>query len=348
MGTLFSGMIHVTGEPDTGKTTFALECGAEPSKIAFIDDDVKGRATVEQLGGKGNFAIYHDLIAETRGMKELEFHAYGMKIVNEILDYPGEIDAVIWDTWARFEASFKPYVNQYPAKFKNNWSKMGELKGAEEWIEAQRYETDTINALAGKARLVILITHLKQYRVGGKEIAGKYVPRGQAPLIEKSLFRLWLRQNPSGRPVPIGLVLKRLSLKRLTDRGIRTTNILPRRLVPRPEDESLWDTINWYYDNPVGDRPPTADEVPNAFELSILDGGLTPDQRLSLELALHEAETQVSNQEATLINPETEIMEQIRAYRAQNPSANNTEIMTHVAGATVGLIIKSRVAKDEA
>ena len=41
------GIIQVTGPHDVGKTTFALECGAK--RILFVDDDIKGRNTVEGI-----------------------------------------------------------------------------------------------------------------------------------------------------------------------------------------------------------------------------------------------------------------------------------------------------------
>ena len=31
-----TGLIHVTGEPDSGKTTFAISNGFKPSEIAFL------------------------------------------------------------------------------------------------------------------------------------------------------------------------------------------------------------------------------------------------------------------------------------------------------------------------
>ena len=36
----------------------------------------------------------------------------------------------------------------------------------------------------------------------------------------------------------------------------------------------------------MGDRPPTPEETPNAFELSILDGTLTEDQRRTYQMIL--------------------------------------------------------------
>lgn len=347
MSVLFSGLIHVTGEIDSGKTTFALECGALPEKIAFIDDDIKSKSVVNQLLESGHkFAIYHDLVAETKGMKEIQFHEHCMKIIQEILDYPDEIEAVIWDTWSRFEASFKPVVSKNPSKFKDYWSPMGTIKGGEEWLEAQRYSSEVINRLLNKSKLVIMVTHLKQYRIGSKEISGKFVPKCQAPLIEKSLLRLWLRQNPTGRPVPIGLVLKRLNEKRVTERGIRTINILPRRLVPNDDEHSLWDVIFRYYNEPFGDRAPFPEETPNEYELSILEGTLTPDQKVALRLVLADSETELAaTEEVGLTEKNADVIESIRSYITEHPDYKNDEVLKNVEGATVPLIIKAKMNK---
>jgi hypothetical protein len=61
---------------------------------------------------------------------------------------------------------------------------------------------------------------------------------------------------------------------------------VPRKITPAEEDESLWDTIWRYWDEPFGRRVPEPHETPNAFELSILDGTLTVDQRRMLNLML--------------------------------------------------------------
>lgn len=342
MSVLFSGLVHVTGDNDVGKTTFALECGAPPEKMVFIDDDVKGRGVVNQLAEKGHkFAIYHDLISETKGMKEIQFHEHCMKIVQEILEYDGEIEAVVWDTWSRFEQSFKPIVTKSPSKFKDFWSPMGVIKGGEEWLESQRYSTEIMNRILGKSKLLILVTHLKPYRVGTKEIPGKSIPRCQAPVIEKSTLRLWLRQNPNGRPVPIGLVLKRLSDRRVTDRGIRTMNILPRRIVPLDDEQSLWDVIARYWAEPVGDRIPTEIETPDEYELSILEGTLTKDQKVSLELVLAELQSGTSDEIVTQ-DEDDPIITEIKEYRKEHPNASNSEIVKAVTGATMALVLKSK------
>jgi len=280
---LITGLIHVTGEHDVGKTSFALECGADPSRICFFDSDVKGRSTVEQLRNAGvEFGAYHDLVKLDVGMRELEFHAACMKLIDGI--QPGQYDAIIWDTWTRFAKTYHPYVLEHPSEFKLKWNPMGPIKGAQQWKEAQWYEAQTLNHLQTLAPIVIIVTHLKDFYLNDAK-TGKQVPDASRTLARVPRFRIWLRHNPNS-PVPIGLVLKRLDTKLSTPRGLRTVSILPRKIVPREDDASLWDTIGEYFENPVGLRKPTLEETPNEFELSILDGTLTTGQRHTLHLML--------------------------------------------------------------
>ncbi len=293
---LISGIIHVCGEPDTGKTTFALECGAHPSRICFLDDDVKGRATVNQLTSSGvEFGAYHDLAALASGKTELDFYAACMKIVDAIK--PRQFDAIIWDTWTNFQKTLHPYVLANRSKFRATWAAMGQMKGAQEWQEAQRHEAAILNQLQSKAKVVIIVTHLKDYYEGSKKVPGKQIPAASKTMTRVPVFRIWLRPNPAS-PVPIGLVLKRVDVKKVVeDKGVRTVSVLPRKIVPRPEDQSLWDTIRWYFEHPAGEHEPTENEIPDAFELSILNSTLTLEQRHLFELMLNVGALEESSDE---------------------------------------------------
>lgn len=281
---LIRGIIQVTGEIDTGKTTFALECGAEAERICFLDSDTKGRATIDQLLADGiTFGAYHDLTALAEGKRELEFLAACLAIVDSI--EVGQFDAIIWDTWERFGKCFHPYVVAHPAEFKQKWSPSGKIKGAEQWQEAQQYESRVLNRLGKLAPVVIVVSHLKDDYFNNVK-TGKQKPASSRTLNRVPRFRIWLRHNPES-PVPIGLVLKRVDKKMAVEgKGLRTVSVLPRRIAPRPDDESLWDTIGWYFENPVGLRQPTPNETPDEFELSILDGTLTHEQKHTLNLML--------------------------------------------------------------
>lgn len=276
---LISDIIHVTGGHDTGKTTFGLECGAMPADICFFDDDVKGRATVEELRRLQDFGAYHDLVTLNEGKTEVEFYLACMELVNAIR--PGQFNAIIWDTWTRFAKCMHPYVVTHRDEFKKHWSSMGKIKGAEEWIEAQQLEARVLNKLRSLAPVVVIVTHLKDYYANNAKVPGKQVPAASRTINRVPGFRIWLKHNPTS-PVPIGLVYKRVAVRKITPRGIRTISVLPRKIMPREGDESLWDTIAYYFENPVGLRDLTADEIPDEFEMSILNETLTKDQKMTL------------------------------------------------------------------
>lgn len=280
---LVTGIIHVTGEPDVGKTTFALESGAPPDRIWFVDDDVKGQSTVSELLAAGyEFGRYDDLTTIGQGKRELEFHQACLDLVSGV--QPGQFDVLIWDTWTRFAKTCHPYVLANLAAFRQRWSTYGKIKGAQQWQEAHRYEAQILNHLQSLVPTVIVITHLKDFYLNDAK-TGKQVPACSRTLVRVPRFRIWLRHNEHS-PVPIGLVLKRLDKKVVTDKGLRTVSILPRKIVPRPGDRSLWDTIAMYFNEPIDIGKPTPTETPTEYELSILDGTLTADQKHTLELML--------------------------------------------------------------
>lgn len=292
---LIRGIIQVTGEPDVGKTTFALECGADPSRICFFDADVKGRATVDQLLSSGiRFGIYHDLNTLAEGRREVEFFLAVKGLIDAIK--PDQYDAIIFDTWGRFGKCFHPYVLANPSEFKLKWSPSGRIKGAEQWQEAQQYEARILNHLGTLSPVVIIVSHLKDHYLNSAK-TGKQVPASSRTFDRVPRFRIWLRHNPSS-PVPIGLVLKRIDKKEYVQGvGLRTVSVLPRKIVPKEGERSLWDSIARYFKAPVGTREPTEDEMPNDFEMSILDGTLTKEQRYTLELMLKAGAVETAEEE---------------------------------------------------
>lgn len=265
------GLIHVTGEPDTGKTTFALECGFKPGEICFFDDDLKTQAIATMLEEAGTpFGAYFNLTKLSLNMREVQYHDLVVDLIDK---QPKNVfKAVIFDTWSRFENTLHPVIQKNPGRFREFYSPMGAIKGAEMWKASFDYEAAIIDKLAQVAPLVILVTHLKDQAIGSAK-SGKQIPDCKKPVVEKSRMRIWVRHNPDG-PKPIGLVLKRLSRVTADENGIRAVNVLPRKLNP-----CTWKHILEYWENPVDDREPTSGEMPNDFELSILDGVLTEDQK---------------------------------------------------------------------
>jgi len=281
-------IVHITGESDVGKTTMALECGALPEEIVFIDSDIKGATKVSQLASTGmQFGMYRDALNDTRGMLEIERYQYYIGVIEEIRQLDeSKRRAIIFDTWEPFEKTLQPVVSKDPKKFREFYSPMGTIRGSEIWLASFDYEAEIVGELSALCDLLILVTHVKNYNVGGKRIEGKVVADCKRPVVQKSLVRIWLKHNPKSS-VPIGLVMKRLGKTGyVEDKGIRTVNVLPRKITPREGDESLWDTIKYYWEHPIGNRKPEAWETPDEFELSILEGTLTEDQKLTFRLML--------------------------------------------------------------
>ncbi|MEA4811187.1 MAG: hypothetical protein VB108_01300 [Anaerolineaceae bacterium] len=285
-----TGLVHITGEPDTGKTTLALSCGFKPEEIVFFDDDVKTQSIADMLKAQGTpFGVYENLTKASLGMREVEYHSLVMSKINALP--VGKFKAFIFDTWTRFENTFNPTIQENPLKYRKYYSPNGTFKGVEMWKAAFDLEAAVIDQMTQVAPLVILITHLKDHAIGSAK-TGKEVPDCKKPVIEKARFRIWTRHNSSS-PAPIGLVLKRLSKVEVGPEGIRPINVLPRKINP-----CTWRRILEYWNDPIGDREPSADEMPNAFELSILDDALTADQKDALHINAIEADNAVEEKNA--------------------------------------------------
>lgn len=325
-----SGIIHVTGEHDTGKTLFALQCGARPSGICFFDDDVKGRATIDQIKSSVMIGAYHDLNEIHKGKREVEFHKAIMSIIDDIK--PGQYEAIIFDTWTRFASTCRATVIKNPSAYREQWSSMGKIKGAEQSQEATRLEMQILGYLGSLAKTVIVTTHLKDHYLNDAR-TGKMIPACGRALESVPVFRVWLRMNPSGNPVPVGLVLKRPSKSFWNEekQAIDTVNVMPRKIVSRDGDTSLWDSIWRYWDNPIGNSKPSKEETPDEYELSILDGTLTKDQSRTLRLMIekglvgHDDDIAVSDEQnvmtigATAPNTSDELSlpERLRLHRGE-------------------------------
>jgi len=130
-------------------------------------------------------------------------------------------------------------------------------------------------------------------------------------------MRLWLRQNPEGG-VPIALVLKRISKIEIDDNGIKPVNVLPRKVTPRDGALSIWDGINYYWSNPYGNRQPEENEIPTPFELSILDGILTDDQKEYWQAELKAKELQEKEEQSFLSNQYNEQKDFIKSLIPDN------------------------------
>ncbi len=263
------GIILVSGEHDTGKTIFALG-RTHPSRTAYIYDDVKPPPLQP-----GDFGFYHDLTTgDISSLKLFQFREYCLNLIEGL---PEGLEGIIWDTWTRAGTALRNWAVANSQHFREREAFVmrhdPKVLGAQAWQEAHRYESSIIARLKEKAPNITLVAHTKSDFTTGAPVAD----------VGKTLdticsMRLWLRHNEDSA-VPVALVLKRVVASQITENGTKFINILPRRIKPLPDEESLWDSIKRYQDNPMGNRHPTDDESPTPHELSILDGTLTDDQK---------------------------------------------------------------------
>lgn len=305
----YQGITHFTGDPDSGKTIAMLQV-THPSRIAFFHDDVKVPPVKP-----ADFGLFVDLVQEAKGRKLLELRQFVLDKLYTLK--PGKFDAIIFDTWARFGLSLRQYAILNPAEFRemNTFSKLGSAKGGEMWGEAHRYEALVISELAKIAPFVGLVTHLKDAYEGGAK-TGRKIPDAGRSFDRVCNFRVWLRHNPDSG-VPIGLVLKRLNESKVTERGLEVVNVLPWKLVPKDDENSVWDTIDRYRSSPFGNRQSLPDETPNAFEMSILTGVMTKEQREIWQANLKEKHN-LEQEELTLIDTqEGDIVARVKAMDSE-------------------------------
>ncbi len=332
MAILFPGIIHVTGEPDSGKTTFAIGCGAPADRIVFIDGDVKAGAIQNELSMSGqSFFQYINLVEILAGKKENEIFDIVMKIIDDLEKKKGKFDVIVFDNWTIFENVLEPYVEANPTKFRQKWSPMGVIKGAQMWQSSFDLEAQILDHMSKIAQLVILTTHLKP-EVRQQVKTGRSIPDCKKPLAQKTHLRIWLHLNPES-PEPIGLVLKRISKHENTQDGIKTINVLPRKLVP-----CTWEKIREYWNNPVGTRKPLPEETLDEYEMSVLDGILTADQKLVLQLNLAGGNL---DEEDTIQQEENKFSEEIvEKVKKLKTDGNSIPVIARETGLNIPEVIK--------
>lgn len=273
-----TGIVHITGDVDSGKTTLAYSVGVPPDEIAFIDNDLKGEELHRQL----HFGSYFNLVRmfrQNNGSKPVDFYVMVKRLLDDMPD--DKFSLLVFDNFSQLEDGINSWTEDHIQSVSN--LTIGQAKNASPltWTAKRIHYASILDLMLSKAPLVILTTHLRDRWVGMRKTEMKEA-RCQQPLVEKSSLRIWLKHN-SDSPAPIGLILKRTSssVYNPETRLIEIHSVLPRRMSP-----CTWERIKWYMENPIGNRRPTKEETPTEYELSILDGTLTKDQKLMLELSM--------------------------------------------------------------
>lgn len=272
-----NGILNVTGQSGVGKTSFATEGFAQdPKKIAVISWDVKHFEGEDQIGFYRSLAYimsekdkYSDPQIE---MMEASHQAFK--------DLPPDLDILVLDAWEVFSKSLAGYVQKHRMELKKNWFGANQF-----WLtleirgHAHTYEAALLDAFQRRAKQVVVINHLQNEFNDQNQPTGRQLPASSRSVIQKSGVRIWLIPN-GDKPYPRGLVIKNTSQKSFVKgKGLRTVAVLPQKLSydvvdTSQEYVSLWDVINHYESNPVGNRELKLYERMNENEHALVEAAL--------------------------------------------------------------------------
>lgn len=274
-----SGTVEITGEHDSGKSLLAFQAMRDPSKFAFLDADTKGRELVDSIQAQTKLGYYYDVVSR-RGSTPLP-KQYPL-ILNAINAIPNDMEVIVFDNWKVVYDTARAHITANRSDYGDNnfWKGDSEIIQGLTSKVARREEERLINLLRGKARLVLITSHLTDQYLNKKK-TGVQVSDTSATFDQICYLRLRLRHNPTNSPVPVALVMKRFS-KPVFEGGVFDyVNVLPPKLTPRSGEKSIWHVIGRYWNDPVGDRELTQDETPTLEEVAMMRGELTPLQRES-------------------------------------------------------------------
>lgn len=283
----YNGLVTTTGSKDSGKTTFNLQV-APLKQIAFFHSDVKYPGVPKE-----EFGLFCDLQEMADGKALFGFREAFLKFIDKIPN--GKYPVWIFDTWTRLGEAARTYVishaNQFREKEAFIMTHDPKMVGAQKWRDAHEYEANFISSLYRKTGggYLGLIIHTKDDTQAGAK-TGKAIPDSGKALEQASNFRVWLIRN--GRALPTVVTTKRMTEAKVVNGVYQPTNILPDRFDCQEQDKSIWDAIDRYRKEPVGNRQPREEERPNEYELSIIQNTLTREQKEIWKFNLEEKRRQ--------------------------------------------------------
>lgn len=278
------GVIHVTGMPDSGKTSFATSVpGVMPDDMAFFDFDGKSAGLAKEMAEAGTpFFFYENALETMKGMKPFDvFEAVDAKI-QTLMKKKAHISVVIFDNWApTMEEALRAKGMDILSEISDITPGQARAISQITWPATKRFYAQWVQTIAEWADMVFIITHTKAYQVGQTKVPGVYEARGQDVLTQLPVFRVWTIASQSNGGAPNALILKRLAKRIVTPKGLEVVNVLPPKISP-----CTWKKIIEYMENPVGDRKLLPEETPSPAEAVWAGGEFLPDQKEAIMAAM--------------------------------------------------------------
>lgn len=310
------GVIHITGMPDSGKTTFCTTVpGVLPEDIVFFDFDGKSSDLASSLEAGGSPFFYYENTLHTQAKKKPVdvFKSVDDKVA-ELKKKKPHIKVVIFDNWApTMEEALREKGMSILDQISNVSAGQAKAISQITWPATKRFYAQWLQGIAEWADMVFVITHTKPFQIGQTKVPGVYEAKGQDVLTQLPIFRAWLLSSNDNGGAPSGLVMKRISKAVVSASGIKMVSILPPRLTP-----CTWEKIYQYMDDPVGNRPLLPDEVPSPWEATLVGGEYLPDQKIAINAAMELARN-APNEEEVVYN-DLDLTKFVKEHMALNES----------------------------
>jgi len=297
----YRGIIEIVGEHDGGKTLAALGVSYPYKKTVFVDDDVKGDATVkklEELEGKKREEIFADYIDLRLWRAKLGKTPTATQLLEKVVDPVVEQickkkhEVIIWDTARIIYQSARGHVDTHQSDYRS----VVNFRGSSQIIQglvsrvARMIEQSYLSKLRDACEVLVVTHHIKDWYANNVVVG--VIPESSSTYSEICTMRMWLRRNPYNM-LPTILFLKRPNIpskSRSKSGRMRFINVVPPKITPSAKDESIWDAIARYEADPIGNRELRPDETPTKEEMSLISGTLSDDQKALMMEALKHME----------------------------------------------------------
>lgn len=285
----YRGIVEIVGEHDTGKTIAMLQTAYPYKKTVFVDDDVKGDATIkqwEEMEGKSRQEIFAEYIDLREWRAKLGKTPTPTQLLEKVVDPVVEhitkkkYEVIVWDTARIIYQSARGHVEKHQSDYRDvvKWQGSSTIIQGLVSRVARTIEQSYLTRLKDSCELLLVSHHIKDWYVNNVVVGVK--PESSGTYSEICTMRMWLRRNPQSK-VPIILFLKRPSIPVKPKAGGRPKfkNIVPPKITPIAADESIWDAIERYERNPIESRELRPDEQPTKEEMTLISETLSDDQR---------------------------------------------------------------------
>lgn len=286
------GIVLVTGERGTGKTSLALgHPVSSPKELGILNFDGK---EYPQLGW-GFYRTYLHMLTDVEKKANAE-RDMTEKVLADIKTIPDHVRILIVDAGEVLKGGLNDWTMRQAGKLKS-WSGGGTMLVISKKSYAKTVEASMLVNLLETTSIetIYVINHVKDEweNIEGSDKGvktGLRIPNSSDVMAQKAVAQFWTEVNPN-HSCPIVAVLKSPGMAAFENGRVMSKPMLPPRLDPvvlgdkaKTNHVAVWDIIHHYIDNGGAPVEPRQFEQPTAEQVAYMKGVMTPAQQRAWEL----------------------------------------------------------------